>query len=264
VNTGGDDIVESFLEISDNRGRYIARGALEGLAVAMLAPVLRYLYRVVKYRREALPRAIWPLATVGPIALGLLAFAGTLHQLDMIDTVVAELPLAPVDAEELFEDEQRKGLSVTIAILGSVAALTIAAVFILISQNARKAGVLTNFIGIIGIIVGAFLVIGPLAGSFLGPIPIVQWFFLISLALLFLGRWPGGRPPAWETGEEEPWPSAQELREEREAAAMERDERRRGGRDPEREDEGEPDEEPAEPAAPAHPRSKKRKKKRKR
>jgi hypothetical protein len=30
--------------------------------------------------------------------------------------------------------------------------------------------------------------------------------FVIAMGLLIAGRWPGGRPPAWETGTAMPWP----------------------------------------------------------
>ena len=32
-------------------------------------------------------------------------------------------------------------------------------------------------------------------------------FWLGALGGLFLGRWPGGRGPAWETGEPDLWPT---------------------------------------------------------
>jgi hypothetical protein len=263
--------VERVQDIHENEGLYVAGGILQALGVAVLAVVLRYLYRVVKYRRDNLPGAIRPLATIAPLALGVVAVATTFQQLHVVDHVVHQLPLAPPDAEDIAKDEQAKGTGVSLAILGSLAALTLAAAWILISQNARKAGLLSNFIGIIGIIVGVFLVLGPLLGSVLGPIPVVQWFFLSALALLFLARWPGGRPPAWETGEEEPWPSAQEVREQRAAAAGERRAERGSARSERRaaraegeEEPDEPDEPEDEPSAPAHPRSKKRKRKRRR
>jgi hypothetical protein len=266
-----EDEVERDVAIQADRGGYLVAGILQAVGVGVLFLVLRYLYRVTKYRREELPRGVWPLATYAPPALALLAFVGTLQRLDAVERVTAKLPLPPEVAIELSRDEQASGGAVIVGILGSVAALSIAAAFILISQNARKAGVLSNFIGIIGIIVGVFLVLGPLLGSVLGPIPIVQWFFLGALAALFLGYWPNGRPPAWETGEEEPWPTAQELRELREAEAEEDEDapapaRRRSRRpEPEPEEPEEPEgDEPMEASTPAHPRSKKRKKKRKR
>ena len=59
--------------------------------------------------------------------------------------------------------------------------------------------------GILGAIAGA-LVVFQLAGVS----AIVQGFWLAALGVIFLGRWPGGRGPAWESGEAEPWPSARQ------------------------------------------------------
>jgi hypothetical protein len=44
---------------------------------------------------------------------------------------------------------------------------------------------------------------------------VVQGFWLVALAYLISGRWPTGVPPSWRSGRAEPWPSAQELREQR-------------------------------------------------
>jgi hypothetical protein len=41
---------------------------------------------------------------------------------------------------------------------------------------------------------------------------ILQAFWLGAVGALFLGNWPGGRGPAWESGEPDPWPSAAERR----------------------------------------------------
>lgn len=244
---------------------------LQAVGVVLMLFVLRFLYKVVKYRREELPRGIWPLATAGPLLLGAIAVAGALHQLDVVERIADAPALPPEQAIDRAQDEQAESPAVVLAIIGSIGALSLAAVLILLNQNARRAGVLSNFIGIIGIIVGAFFVIGPLVGSVLGPLPIVQWFWLGSLAALFLGYWPGGRPPAWETGEEEPWPSAQEIREQRAADAEARGvgpgRGRRRAVEAEDEDVEDEDVEAADngqPAASAHPRSKKRKRKRKR
>ena len=65
--------------------------------------------------------------------------------------------------------------------------------------------------GILGIIVGVLFVI-PIGA----PVPVVEAFWLVALGYLIGGRWPRGVPPAWITGEAVPWPSQQELREERE------------------------------------------------
>jgi Domain of unknown function (DUF4386) len=79
----------------------------------------------------------------------------------------------------------------------------IAIAFVLISLNAMRAGLLTKFLGYLGIIAGVLTII-PLV-----PIPIVEAYWLLALAYLLSGRWPNGVPPAWTTGRAVPWPSRQ-------------------------------------------------------
>ena len=74
----------------------------------------------------------------------------------------------------------------------------------LISLNAMRAGLLTKFLGYLGIIAGVLTII-PLV-----PIPIVEAYWLLALAYLLSGRWPSGVPPAWSTGEAVPWPGRQQ------------------------------------------------------
>jgi hypothetical protein len=137
--------------------------------------------------------------------------------------------------------------------------------FILVSLNAMRAGLLSRFMGVLGIIVGVLLVI-PLQGD----LPVVQVYFLAALAAMFLNQWPGGRGPAWDTGEAIPWPSAAEKRDA--LSGGEPTARGRPGR--QRTEEADVEDEPlhdeplhtreaARPRASAqHPRSKKRKRKR--
>jgi hypothetical protein len=72
---------------------------------------------------------------------------------------------------------------------------------VFVALNAMRAGLLTKFMGILGCIIGV-LVIVPL-----GPLPIVQTFWLVAIAALLFGFWPSGMPPAWASGKAEPWPS---------------------------------------------------------
>ena len=118
----------------------------------------------------------------------------------------------------------------------------------MISLNAMRVGLLTRFMGVLGIITGALQIL-----PFGGPLPVVQCFWLLLLALLFLGRWPNGQPPAWRTGNAEPWPSAAAVREQRRRASP-----RRAASEPERA-EREPEPVAAGPSPSASARKRKRK-----
>jgi hypothetical protein len=88
--------------------------------------------------------------------------------------------------------------------------LLVAVALVLVSLNAMRVGLLTRFLGYLGIIAGVLTII-PLV-----PIPVVEAYFLLALAYLFSGRWPSGVPPAWTTGQAEPWPKGQRERPARE------------------------------------------------
>jgi hypothetical protein len=246
----GGNVIERARDIDENKGAYVAGAVLQGLSYLPLAPLLVYLYRVTAYRRPETPPWSRPLAVFGAVAIGLAAVASSINQLGAIEDVVADLPLSVPAAEDRLSESQTEGVGLVFVVLGYAARIALAFALIAISNAARKAGTLSSFLGITGIIVGVFLVL-----PFFGPLPIVQWFWLGALAVLFLDRWPTGRGPAWESGEADPWPTAAELRA---RAAAERDE-------VVEEEYEERDEEPAEaPAGTAHPKSKKRKRKRRR
>jgi hypothetical protein len=102
------------------------------------------------------------------------------------------------------------GLLLALPFIGQAAALLLAVGFVLVALNAMRVGLLTRFMGYLGIFTGV-LVLFPI-GS---PVPVVQGFWLLALAYLFSGRWPNGVPPSWRSGRAEKWPTNQELREQR-------------------------------------------------
>jgi hypothetical protein len=100
------------------------------------------------------------------------------------------------------------GIGSALELLGTFA---LAVAVVLISLNAMRIGVLTRFWGVLGILTGVLTV-------FQADQPgIVRAVWLIGVGLLIAGRIKA--PPAWETGRAEPWPTQQQLREQREAAA---------------------------------------------
>jgi hypothetical protein len=95
---------------------------------------------------------------------------------------------------------------------------------------------MSPFMSILGVIAGILFVLPLLPG-----VPtVLQAFWLGALGVLYLGRWPGGRGPAWESGEEEPWPGATQKRgllpaSNREEPETEPEPESAGGEEPERE-----------------------------
>ena len=83
------------------------------------------------------------------------------------------------------------------------------------SLNAMRVGLLTRFMGILGMIVAATFLLP------LDQLGIIRSLWLRALGALLLGRWPSGVPPAWSTGEAVPWPTQQDAREARARARAE-------------------------------------------
>ena len=200
----------------------LVSGVLVALAFVLLGVVLAYLYRVTRYRRPELPAAALPL-----LVFGALVAAGSEvgRQIAVLSVASDFLSSAPRDAGHA-RDMLRgsTGLQV-VGIAGLAANFALGLTLGLICINAMRAGVLSVFMGVFGIVLGVFLVIAPV--PFRGVVFLLFLFWLLALAALFLNRWPGGRGRAWETGEAVPWPTVSQrnavLRRQREELDEDRD-----------------------------------------
>ena len=232
---GADGLLQSAdLEPSD----FVVAGVLQALGLLLLVPALLYLFRATRYRNQQVMPAAAVLAVLGAVTLAVIT---VLRQLELIDIAHGFFPeKADVpDVEQAAEDHIEDELSPALQGIGLGGSIALAFAVIMIALNAMRAGLISRFMGILGIFVGVVLVI-PLG------VQILQLFWFAALGLLFLDRWPGGRGPAWQTGEAIPWPGA--------AAQREEIERRREEREP-------PEEPEPEPETP-RPASRKRRKKR--
>jgi len=230
----------------DNAATFIAFGALLALGALLTGYALWALARMTRARRPELGRLIVQLPILGSVLMALAYLLARVSQL----TSARELLDGPrtVDAAGT-----TSGLAQLAAYVAVPVVIALGVAFLLVSLHAMRVGLLTRFVGVLGIVVGlAFaLTVGQI-----NPLPQSLWLAL--LAGLMLGRSPGGMPPAWVTGEAQPWPTQQELREARERQAEEA--RPAAKRDPvplRSKD----DAEPVAVGAP-HPVSKKRKRKR--
>lgn len=200
------------LRIDEHAGDLMAIAGLNGIAVLCMAGVLVYLYYTTKARRPELQKAALILAIAGPVLYVAVLTTLNIVRLDVASDFAA-LPGAQQTnrAAERLEDAS---ILSDVGLVGLAPSLAFGFSFVMIGLSAMRAGLLSRFMGILGIIVGVLYVL-PLLGG--GP-PIVNIFWTAALAALFLNRWPGGRGPAWAAGEAIPWPSAVDQAKAREAA----------------------------------------------
>jgi hypothetical protein len=227
----------------------IGSGVVRGLGMLALAWVLTFLAVAVRARRPEFPR---PAVYVGLIGGALLALAYVIMPTERVIAFNSFLD-GPRTVDEA-RDLGGGSLFITGQLLGFIGLFMLAAGLMLVSLNAMRTGLLTRFLGILGIVAGVLAVLPQLM-----PLPIVQSFWLVALGLLLMGFGRAGLPPAWRTGEAEPWPSAVQAANRRREA----EERRQGIRrdEPKARPKAEREPEPV-PAARPHPSSKKRKRKR--
>jgi hypothetical protein len=200
-----------LLYIHDHSGKFLLFSILLGLGALGLVLPLRYLYEATKARKPQLPRVALVCALFGPVVYGIVQIG-----LQAVLVNKAATFADPAHGNQTYEEAKHVFESGEVRLfqfLGLGAQLALGFAFVILCLNAMRVGLLTRFMGILGIIVGVLFVV-PLAP---GP-PVVQSFWLAALAALFAGRWPSGIPPAWTTGRAVPWPSQQALREQREGA----------------------------------------------
>jgi len=81
--------------------------------------------------------------------------------------------------------------------LGAALALVFSVVYT--SLQAMRVGLLTRFMGTLGMAVGiGFIIFGPVG-------PLALGLYILAISLLIAGWWRGPLPPAWTTGEAVPW-----------------------------------------------------------
>jgi hypothetical protein len=196
------------VEVGQSPALPIVGAVLFGLGSLAIYFAMAYLFRAVRARRPEFQQIALVMAAIGAVGFGLgRAVSEIARYLGAADFV---------DAADHTNSAASDALSPSASLIGQVvwqaAALALGFAFVLIALNAMRVGLLSRFMGILGIIVGVTFVL-PLDQQ-----GIIRVFWLGALGVLFLGRMPSGMPKAWTTGEAEPWPSQQQLREQRQAA----------------------------------------------
>lgn len=196
------NFLANLLYYTDHTAPVIAGSILRGVGLLALAAPVIFLLQGAMARGAKVPRFAPGVTVVGAVAVAV----GTIA-----------LGFASVAIANEFKDsgltyEQGKAVlkgPIIMAASGAGLLGTVGVAFGMAmgALNAMRVGLLTRFMGYVGILAAVLMVI-----PVFSPVPVVQMFWLLALAVLILGRWPGGNPPSWEDGKAHPWPTAAEQR----------------------------------------------------
>ena len=189
--------VDLLLAADRQGGAFLAGGIVQALGMIALAGVFVYLYGAGRARYRSTPAVARGLAVVGPLLLAGVYVATQVA----VGSTGAEFAASGVRTVAGADQAVREGPLATVESVRFGAGATFGIAWVLISLSIMRAGLVSRFVGTLGIVIGV-----------LNAIPIIlpvvlQTFWLVAIGVLLLDRWPGGRGPAWETGEATPWPA---------------------------------------------------------
>jgi hypothetical protein len=216
-----DGLADRLTEIAGNHPSLIVASIGQFVGWALLAVPLVFLFKAAAARAPQVRTALLVAMIVAPflIGLGSLVSAGSIIQAaDDFKVDQAELTQCVSDkvADEdsdvtdqqksdfqtVCEDEQAKDFRSHTSLapvetgfgLAGLLGFTVSVIYV--SLWAMRTGLLSRFWGSLGIALGAVF-------AFFTLFTLI-WF--IYVGLLLAGWVPGGRPPAWASGEAKPWP----------------------------------------------------------
>jgi hypothetical protein len=195
-----------FAYYDQHAASFVSANVAKGVGFVGLAWALTFLVVAARARRPEMSRLLVYVPLVGAVLSGIAAILASIA----FSAEVSDFLGGPhtVDRAEAAGGT----VLITAQFVGFVGQLLLAAGYVLVSLNAMRTGLITRFMGILGCIVGALVIVGPTL------LPVMQSFWLLALGVLLLGRWPSGMPPAWTSGTAEPWPSQSQVAAQRRAA----------------------------------------------
>ncbi len=197
-------------------GEYLAASVLQALGVVLLIAVAVHLYRAARARNPDQQAVVLVMGVYGPFA-----FAASTLLRAITYTVIADDFAGRAVQTERAADDLRDSVVIDVAsVLGLTGVIALGFWLVKGSLDAMRIGLLTRFMGVLGIALGPALVLG--FGLLVLP------FWLVALGVLFLGHWPRGVPPAWIVGRAQPWPGPGGSKPPAQAAGEESGARRNG------------------------------------
>src|SRR5579863_8035764 len=188
----------------------ILGGVIAALAIGLLTLILVFLMRAVQFRN---PRQ-------APTALYLVIAGGTLVALTNVADWIVKAVLTHnfVSGHDYtnhaVEQVMLKGTAnYIVAYLGLLAGLTLCVGMFMSMFAAMRVGLIPRWVAYVGMFSALLFILSTGAAE----LEIIPAFWMCAVGILYMGRWPGGDPPAWAAGEARPWPTQSELRAERAA-----------------------------------------------
>jgi hypothetical protein len=197
---------ELLRNVDGHRTAQMISSILQAIGVGLLAAPLYYLFRAANARSEAMRGQLVGVVVAAPLFLAVLAILSGISTLSAATEFVNDdVPRLVANGVALGSERANDvaGDAITGAPLRPLAAgfglggqLGFVIAMFYTCLNAMRVGLLPRFWGSLGMALGAV--------SFIFFQFALLWF--VYLGVLLIGRVPGGRPPAWETGEAMPWP----------------------------------------------------------
>ncbi len=193
---GKDEDADVLLYFERHGSEYLGSSILQAFGIVLLVVVAVHLYRAAKARNPDQSTLVLVLGVYGPLAFA----ASTLLRAVTYTILADDFAGRAVQTEPAADDLLGTPALDVANGLGLTGVLGLGFWLVKGSLDAMRIGLLTRFMGVMGIALGPALVLG--FGLLVLP------FWLVALGVLFLRRWPRGMPPAWTTGRAEPWLSA--------------------------------------------------------
>ncbi len=194
--------------IADHPAGLTVGPLLTAFSALLVFGALAYLFQAVKARALRFGRSPLIFAAIGAVAYGVgTAVVG-------IGRVVAAGNFSATGTNADAVDALGSGPIAVGTVLQLLGSFSLGFAFIMIALHAMRTGLLTRFMGVLGMIVGATFVL-PLDQQ-----GIIRSFWLLAVGFLFAGKWPRGVPPAWTTGKAMPWPSTSRVRQQQAAGGQ--------------------------------------------
>jgi hypothetical protein len=213
------EITVQLLVTNQRGGLEIVAAAINALGLIGLGVTLAFLFGSTRLRKPEISE--W--SRTGVLAGAALAGIGGLAYGVVISLKAHQFATQGAQTYMQADSLLRAPIVSVLQYGGLLGSLVLAVTFVLVALNAMRVGLLTRFLGYLGMTSAAASLL--LLGS--APALFVEILWLLSMAVLLLGRWPSGDPPAWRSGKAEPWPTSAELRQERIRAAEVKQQRRR-------------------------------------